>query len=145
MTIVPFLPLGRPEPTSELIACVAQQLARAKTLGTRIRVFGPTYTAVDVAASVRAAKGADPSRIRTSIERAIRAFLDPLIGGPDGRGWPFGRDVYRTEVMTVIGAVPGVELVADVRVATGSEDRCASACVPDGGLVAISSLRVEVS
>jgi hypothetical protein len=145
VTIVPFLPVGRPEPTPELIACVARQLARHKTLGTRIRLSGPTYTTVDVAASVVVTRGTDPDKTRTSVERAIRTFLDPLIGGPDGRGWPFGRDVYRTEVMTVVGGVPGVELVADVSVVTDRCDACPNACVPDGALVTLGSLDVEVS
>jgi hypothetical protein len=145
VVVVPFLPRERPQPTAELIARVARQLARHRTMGTRIRVSGPTYTAVDVAASVVGADGADPVKTRTWIERAIRTFLDPLVGGPDGQGWPFGRDVYRTELMTVVGAVPGVDLVTDVRVTADPCDACPNACVPAGSLVSVSSLSVEVT
>jgi Baseplate J-like protein len=145
VVVVPFLPRQRPQPTADLIARVSRQLARHRTVGTRIRVAGPTYTAVDVVASVVGAEGADPVKTRTGIERAIRTFLDPLVGGPDGQGWPFGRDVYRTELMTVVGAVPGVELVTDVRVTADPCDACPNACVPDGSLVSLRSLRVEVT
>jgi Baseplate J-like protein len=145
VVVVPFLPRRRPQPTPDLVARVARQLAAHKTVGTRIRVAGPTYTAVDIAASVAATEGSDRVRTRAAIERAIRTFLDPLVGGPDGQGWPFGRDVYRTELMTVVGAVPGVELVTDVRVTADPCDACPNACVPDGALVNISSLAVEVT
>lgn len=145
VVVVPFLPLGRPQPTADLIARVARQLARHKTLGTRIRVAGPTYTAVDIAATVAGTEGADRVRTRVAIERAIRTFLDPLVGGPDDQGWPFGRDVYRTELMTVVGAVPGVDLVTQVRVTADPCDACPNACVPEGSLVTISSLDVEVT
>ena len=60
-----------------------------------------------------------------------------------GRGWPFGRDVYRTEIMTVAGKVPGVDLVTDV--VLGGEDGCSNLCVPGTDLVAIDALTVEVS
>jgi len=145
VVVVPFLPRGRPHPTGDLIARVARHLARHKTVGTRIRVAGPSYTAVNIVASAVGADGSDRVRTRTSIERAIRTFLDPLLGGPDGRGWPFGRDVYRTELMTVVGAVPGVDLVTDVRVTADPCDACPNACVPDGSLVTVSSLSVEVT
>ena len=30
------------------------------------------------------------SEIDSRIERALTRFLDPFVGGPDGRGWDFG-------------------------------------------------------
>ena len=142
--IVPYLPIGRPAPTDELLSRVTRHLADRKTLGTRIRVFGPGYTSVDVAASVTVTRGIDRQRAKATIEQAIRIFLDPVVGGPGGRGWPFGRDVYRTEIMALVGELPGVELVTDVRVASDSTEACANACVPDGNLVRVGSLDVEV-
>jgi len=145
VVVVPFLPRGRPTPTADLIALVARHLARHKTVGTRIRVAGPTYTAVAIAASVARTEGVDRVRLRAVVERAIRTFLDPLTGGPDGHGWPFGRDVNRTELMAVIAAVPGVDLVTEARVTADPCDSCPNACVPDGSLVSVSSLTVEVT
>jgi predicted phage baseplate assembly protein len=145
VVVVPFLPRGRPTPTPDLLAQVARHLARHKTVGTRLRVAGPTYTAVAIAASVVRTEGVDRLRLRAAIERAIRTFLDPLSGGPDGNGWPFGRDVNRTELMAVIAAVTGVDLVTEARVTADPCDSCPNACVPDDSLVSISSLTVEVA
>ena len=105
---------------------------------------GPTYVGVSVAATVLAADGVDRARLTTDVELAVRRFLDPLVGGPAGRGWPFGRDVYRAEVMQVVSAVPGVDLVADVKVSTDPCDACPNACVPAGALVRVAALDVEV-
>jgi hypothetical protein len=42
-------------------------------------------------------------------------FLHPLKGGRDGKGWPFGRAVYRVDLYHVIEDVPGVDFVDRVR------------------------------
>jgi hypothetical protein len=144
VVVVPFLPRGEPTPTAGLLALVAGRLCTARTLGTRVLVRGPTYVDVMVAATVVAADGADHARLETDVEHAVRRFLDPLTGGPAGRGWPFGRDVHRAEVMQVVSAVPGVDLVADVTVSTDPCDACPNACVPAGALVRVAALDVEV-
>jgi hypothetical protein len=66
----------------------------------------------------------------------LNAFLDPLTGGPDGLGWPFGRDVYRSEILQVIGAVPGVDHVIRLTLKTDQgEPQCDNLCVGPMGLV----------
>ncbi len=37
-------------------------------------------------------------------------------GGCDGDGWPFGRDLFTSELYSQIQAVPDVEYVAELRV-----------------------------
>ena len=44
----------------------------------------------------------------------IRDYLDPLLGGPDGDGWPFGRDLYLSEMQSVVQSIQGVEYAQDV-------------------------------
>jgi hypothetical protein len=144
VVVVPFLPRGEPSPTAGLLDLVARRLSAGRTLGTRLRVCGPTYVGVSVAATVLAADGVDRVRLTTDVELAVRRFLDPRAGGPAGRGWPFGRDVYRTEVMQVVSAVSGVDLVTDVKVSTDPCDACPNACVPAGALVRVAALDVEV-
>jgi predicted phage baseplate assembly protein len=144
VVVVPFLPRGEPRPTPGLLDLVARRLCEHRTLGTRLRVCGPTYVDVSVAATVIAADGVDRVRLATDVELAVRRFLDPLVGGSAGRGWPFGRDVYRAEVMQVVSAVPGIHLVADVEVSTDPCDACPNACVPAGALVRVAALDVEV-
>ena len=46
---------------------------------------------------------------------ALYSHFHPLTGGPDRKGWPFGRDVHVGEVYAVLQRVPGVEFVEDAR------------------------------
>ncbi len=51
-------------------------------------------------------------------ERALDAlyhYFNPVAGGPDGTGWPFGRPVQAGEAYAVLQRVPGVQGVEDVR------------------------------
>ena len=143
-------PVRRPDAAPAALAAVRAHLGAHRTIGTRVRVHGPRYVPVSVGVGVRVAERADPSRVLAAVDRAVRRFLHPLEGGPDGRGWPFGRDVYRTEVLAVAGGVPGVDLATSVRLSrAGGADAagdatCPNLCIPAAGLVDLVALDVEV-
>ncbi len=133
--ILPWLPNGRPEPTAGLRRLVANWLDDHRVIGTRIEVAGPVYVPVSVVADVMAHSEADPTIVAASLSERIDQFLDPLIGGPDGSGWPFGRNVYRSEILQVIDETPGVLHVRSLelvdRHGVGS---CGNLCVGPLGL-----------
>ena len=56
----------------------------------------------DVRATVRACPGVNRSGLNGRLAAALDRFFHPLAGGPEGGGWPFGRDVYRSEVLQVL-------------------------------------------
>jgi len=134
--IVPELPRGQPLPSPGLLAAVRQYLFQRRVVGTRLVVVGPDYLPVTVSASVRARRGAARAAVVAAIRTALDAFLDPLTGGPAGRGWPFGRDVYRAEILQVIDQVEGVDhvLSLELRAAAGA-DSCSNLCVGPTTLV----------
>ncbi|HEX8852991.1 MAG TPA: hypothetical protein VF754_05865, partial [Pyrinomonadaceae bacterium] len=45
---------------------------------------------------------------------ALREFFDPLKGGPQRRGWPFGRSIYVSEIYALLDAVEGVDYVSQL-------------------------------
>lgn len=49
--------------------------------------------------------------VREPAEAALRAFLDPVHGGADGAGWPFGRSVYVSELYELLDGIHGVDYV----------------------------------
>jgi hypothetical protein len=59
---------------------------------------------VQVRVRVRTRPYSEVKRVKEQIVVALNAFLDPRTGGPDGLGWPFGRDVYRSEILQVDAA-----------------------------------------
>ena len=48
-------------------------------------------------------------------------FLDPLHGGPDQKGWAFGRPVFPSEIYQVVDAVEGVDYATDVSISAEGE------------------------
>jgi predicted phage baseplate assembly protein len=144
--VVPDLPGPRPTPSPGLRRAVAAYLGRRRIVGTRVEVVGPGYVEVAVHGRVQALPGAARAAVRAAVVAALDAFLDPRTGGPEGGGWPFGRDVYRPEMLAVIDAVPGVHHVdALVLVADGGEPRCGNLCLPDTWLVTPGAHEIEVA
>ena len=46
---------------------------------------------------------------------AIERFFDPLTGGFDGQGWPFGRSIYVSEVYQLLDKLAGVDYIVKTR------------------------------
>jgi len=64
-----------------------------------------------VVAQLRARARAAPDALRDHAVEALYRYLNPVVGGPDGTGWPFGRPVQSGEVFAVLQRLAGVELV----------------------------------
>ncbi|MEW1633055.1 putative baseplate assembly protein [Streptomyces sp. NPDC093801] len=101
-------------PGDALLDRITRHLDERRLIGTRLAVGPPYYQGVTVVATVHAFRGVDTERVRRRAHDALYRHLDPLTGGADGRGWPFGRPVQAGEVFAVLQRVPGVELVDQV-------------------------------
>ena len=76
----------------------------------------PAYQGVTVVARITAQAAAGPRRAAGCGAHArSTAHFNPLTGGPDGGGWPFGRPVHVGEVYAVLQGLAGTELVEEVR------------------------------
>jgi hypothetical protein len=145
VVIVPELPQKKPCPSSGLLRAVETYLNRRRVIGTRLVVVGPQYVTVSVEAQVQTKAPADPGRVQIGLLEALNRFLDPLQGGANGQGWPFGRDVYRSEILQVIDEVPGVDHVLNLRLlADQGEAQCGNLCVGSVGLVTPGQHHIEV-
>ncbi|MFF3631382.1 putative baseplate assembly protein [Streptomyces sp. NPDC002164] len=101
-------------PSDSVLSAVAARLDERRLVGTRLVVEPPAYQGVTVVARL-VASGGDVDRVRTEALAALFRHIDPLRGGADGAGWPFGRPVQYGEVFAVLQNVPGVGLVEEVR------------------------------
>jgi hypothetical protein len=145
VVVMPELPEHRPEPTKGLLRAVRCFLDRRRVLGTRLVVVGPRYLEVSVRARVRAQTSARPERVRAVVVKALDAFLDPLAGGPADRGWPFGRDVFRSEILAVIDGVAGVDHVVRLELVGGAGSaQCGNLCVGPTWLAAPGPHSIEI-
>ncbi len=101
-------------PGDDLLQRITRYLDERRLIGTRLAVGPPYYQGVTVVATVHAFRGVDTDRVRRQAHDALYEYLDPLTGGADGKGWPFGRPVQSGEMFAVLQRVPGVELVDEV-------------------------------
>jgi predicted phage baseplate assembly protein len=102
-------------PSETSLAKVADRLETARIIGSVVHVEPPSYQGITVVARLRSVPRADPERVRAAAVAALHRYFDPLVGGADGKGWPWGRPAQAGDAFGVLQAVPGVDVVEDVR------------------------------
>jgi hypothetical protein len=98
-------------PSKELLRRVKHFLEPGRLLTTRLHVVPPRYVTVGICATLVLRADADAEAIQSGAIDRLETFFDPLKGGPDRKGWPFGRSVYLSEVYRILQDIPGVDYV----------------------------------
>mgnify|MGYP001605076710 CR=1 FL=1 len=119
VAVVPYSLYERPIPSEGFKRTVCEHLDKHRLITTQIEVIEPEYVKVSVTASVKIKPQNSPELVRKRVEEALNTFLHPLKGGPDGNGWQFGREVYKSEVYEVIEKIDGVDGVVDLSLSKG--------------------------
>lgn len=120
LIVIPPCPRPAPLPSRALLAAVERHLDTRRLVTSEIHAIAPRYRRIGVDATLHLECEADPAATLRAAKAGLAAFLNPLDGGPDGTGWPFGRTVYRTEVMALLAAVAGVDRVTGLALHTGN-------------------------
>lgn len=107
-------PTAGASPTHQLVRAVKVPLDERKLVGTKVRVRGPIYTAVRLDVTVVPEINTIREEIKDAVEDAIWNFLDPLMGGSKGCGWPFGRPLTVFDLYHVIEPILGVDHVEEI-------------------------------
>jgi predicted phage baseplate assembly protein len=102
-------------PSPEMLEAVAGYVDERRTVGARVLVEPPFYQGVTVVAKLVARPRTSSEELTRDARIALNRYFDPLTGGLDGTGWPFGRPVQAGEVYAVLQRLPGTELVDDVK------------------------------
>ncbi|MGH3797783.1 MAG: putative baseplate assembly protein [Pseudonocardiaceae bacterium] len=102
-------------PSDAMLAGISSELEERRCLGARVMVEPPYYQGVTVVARLTALPRASLDKLRSRATEALYRYLNPITGGPEGTGWPFGRPVQAGEVFAVLQRLDGVDLVEDVR------------------------------
>ncbi len=119
--VVPRLPNPRgylsPEdlqvPPQDLAALEAY-LDERRLLTTRLEIRPPAYTWAAVEVQLRPAPDADPRRVERLVLQRLYAYLNPLTGGAQGTGWPFGRELFLSDVYQCLQSLPDVLFTRNV-------------------------------
>ena len=146
IVLVPNTPdIPAPTPDPALRQQVFAFLQSRRLITTRVRVVSPEYTDVSIAMTVvRDPKSRlDRTAVQHGVEQAVRTFLGPLGGGVDGRGWEFGRAVYRSELSQLIEGLPGVDHLKQLFL-NGNEDLNQARLSTAASLVNLATLNLSV-
>jgi hypothetical protein len=147
VVIVPQSADPRPMPSFELRQLVQRSVAQRApaAIARRVAVIPPTYLPVGVQAVVAPIDPAAGAPVLASVKSALAAFLHPLAGGPDGRGWPFGRDVFVSDVASLLESLDGVDYVETLTLLRDGTPVGDHVAVPVDRIVVAGALLVTLS
>jgi hypothetical protein len=97
-----------------VIETVSAYLEPRRLLTTFLHVVEPQYVPVDIQTTVVPLSDVEATDITGRVTEALQSFLDPLAGGEDNKGWPFGRNVFVSEIYQLLDQLPGVDYVPSV-------------------------------
>ena len=112
--VVPDTTEEQPTPPADCLAAIADLLDERRLITCRHHVLGPQYTAVRISADIVRNPQIGADSVRANINKKLVDFFHPLTGGPpesNQKGWPFGRDVYISEVYHILEDTEGVDYV----------------------------------
>jgi predicted phage baseplate assembly protein len=99
----------------ELKQQILDYLDERRLLTVRLEIREPEYLVVSVEAQVKAEEHLNPKRVQRRVSDRLYEFLNPFTGGDRKEGWPFGRDLFISDVYACLQQVPGVAYVEDVK------------------------------
>lgn len=111
--IVPESDQFPPMPTPATLSLVCAYLDKHRLLTAEVYVVPPTYHSVRVEATLAVKSTANFARVQQQVIVSLQSYLDPLNGGDDGQGWPFGGTIYFSKLYRVVMEVDGVDYIQD--------------------------------
>jgi predicted phage baseplate assembly protein len=105
---------------------IFEHMDQYRLLTTTLRIREPNYLGIHSHVEIVVSEFSQPDVVRVRVAERLQQLFSPLaIGsqaqdsdgllGSNWEGWPFGRDLFVSEVYSQIQQVPGVKHVMDVR------------------------------
>lgn len=120
VVVVPFSPLNTfenpPTPSTDFINAITKHINKHRLLGTFVCVVPPKYIKVKVQVTLGISKGFSETEIRKEVIGKLELFLHPIRGDFSGKGWPVGKNVYRSEIYQLITEIEGVDFVEKIEI-----------------------------
>ena len=150
--LVPRVPRGgaddvaAPCPDPGTIAAVAARLDGARLVGTQVFVREPRYRRVRLAVTLSSDSASDAS-VQPRLAAELRRFLDPLVGGDEGAGWPWGEPLRPSALLRrAAAALEASQDVAAVAVGLDGgapDEACQDVPIGADDLVVLGELTVH--
>lgn len=149
LIIIPHSQEARPMPSfglrEEVQTFLEQHAPGDLAAAHHIRVVGPTYLPIDVAATLAPKDPTEAGTVEQAARAALQKFLHPLYGGPGGQGWDLGRNVYLSDMAAVLGDVDGVDFVEELAISVNGVLQDGVAQIPAGQIVVAGALQLNLT
>jgi len=110
-----MIPVQQLIPSEKLLKKVSDYLDQRRLLTVQMMVTAPQYKFISTSVRVKTRSRTDHRRIREVVEKKLYQFINPITGGPENTGWPFGRDIFASDIFSALQGLAGVDYVEDVR------------------------------
>ena len=141
-----FVPAPLPDPGA--FSAVQARLESARLVSSEVFVRGPHYRPIAVVAEVEA-DSLDPVTLKQRIKKGLTMFFDPLVGGDEGLGWPFGEPVRPSallrEIQKVLGKDGEAMGVSITLLDTDQESDCLDVKIGPHDLVELKAFSAQFS
>ncbi|NEO31313.1 MAG: hypothetical protein F6K36_12945 [Symploca sp. SIO3C6] len=107
---------------SEIISKVQEYLESRLLLTTRLQVVEPQYLNLKLEVTVVSLPDIKEQEIQAKAKDNIANFLAPLVGGKEASGWPFGRNLFVSEIYQLLDQLPGIDYVTSVKMKRTQEN-----------------------
>lgn len=101
-------------PTDELRHKVKDYLDVRRLITTRVHVVGPSYQNVKIEVLLALKENTLEETVKEEAKKILKRYFDPIEGGQEGKGWPLGRNLYRSELYHLLEGITGVDHVVKV-------------------------------
>ena len=140
--------VAAPRPDPGMLSQVRTVLGRARLLGEELFVREPRYRAARLRVEVTGTPR-DPAAVRAKVQLALKQYLDPLAGGDDKNGWPFGAPLRPSALLRAAQSAAGRDSeLSSVAIAlddTDSWENCRDVVIRPHELVVLGDVRVRFS
>lgn len=103
-------------PTIKLLQEVKDHLDKRRLITTRVHVVGPEYKNVIMKIWIVLKENTVEEDVEENAKMRIYNYFDPITGGPENKGWPLGRNLYRSEIYHLVEGIEGVDHVVKVKI-----------------------------
>ncbi|SNY37848.1 putative baseplate assembly protein [Paractinoplanes atraurantiacus] len=127
-----------PVPTSETLRAVADHLTGEVAPAGITVVTGPVrFQRIAVEARLTLDPGQDRAGVLARAADAVTTYLDPIVGGENGAGWPFGGAVRHAPLVRRLLSVDGVRAVSGLSLTVDGRrlPACTDHAIPRDDLV----------
>ena len=101
----------------QLLREVHNDLEPKRLLTTRLHIVNPCYVWLALSVNIQPRLDASWESVKQSVQDKLNHSFNPVGGGgPDDPGWPFGRNLYLSEIADVLEHVAGVDYIDAIMV-----------------------------